>query len=162
MPGELDALARIFDAYRSHYGETIEPDRTASWLAVQLRADRLNAFVADDGSAIVGFATSIEVPASLRLGHWWQIRDVFVRPEHRRQGIAVALLDAVRSAADASGALRLGLQTEEGNEAALALYRRAGYVAAPGLRSLILPLSGGAPTRPGKWPATGIDLHRPG
>jgi GNAT superfamily N-acetyltransferase len=139
-PGELEALAGIFDAYRSHYGEETEPGRSASWLAHQLQTARLNSFVADDGSAIIGFATSIEVPATLRLGHWWQIRDVFVLPEHRRRGIAVALLDAIRAAADASGALRLGLQTEDGNDAALALYRRAGYVAATGYLNLTLPL----------------------
>jgi GNAT superfamily N-acetyltransferase len=139
-PSELAAFASIFDAYRNHYDEEIEPGRSASWLAHQLQTGRLHSFVAHDGSATVGFATSIEVPASLRLGHWWQIRDLFVLPEHRRRGIAVALLDAVRAAADASGALRLGLQTEEGNEAALAVYRRAGYVAATGYLNLILPL----------------------
>jgi ribosomal protein S18 acetylase RimI-like enzyme len=77
----------------------------------------------------------------LRLGHWWQIRDLFVLPEHRRRGVALSLLDAVRSAAEESGALRLGLLTEEGNQTALALYRRAGYVPVTGYRGLTLPLT---------------------
>lgn len=100
----------------------------------------MNAFVAEDDSTVVGFVTSVRIPASLRLGHYWQIRDLFVLPGHRREGIALSLLDAVRSAADVSGALRLALQTEEENEAAMNLYRSAGYVPVTGYRSLILPL----------------------
>jgi ribosomal protein S18 acetylase RimI-like enzyme len=139
-PVDLEAIAGIFDLYRRHYGQAAEPDRSASWLADQLEVGRLSVFVAEQNSAIVGFATSVQIPASLQLGHWWQIRDLFVLPDHRRQGIALALLDAVRSAAEASGALRVGLQTEEENEAALALYRGAGYLTVTGYRGLVLSL----------------------
>jgi len=138
-PHEPEALAGIFDLYRSHYGETIDLGRSASWLAHQLEAG-LNVLVAEDDSTIVGFVTWVRIPASLRLGLYWQIRDLFVLPAHRRRGIALALLDAVRSAAEVSGALRLALQTEEENEAALGLYRKAGYVPVPGYRVLMLPL----------------------
>ena len=141
LPAEVEALAGLFDLYRGHYREGVEPGRSASWLAHQLQVGRLNVFVADQDSAMVGFATSVQIPASLRLGHWWQIRDMFVLPEHRRRGVALSLLDAVRSAAEESGALRLGLLTEAGNQTALALYRRAGYVPVTGYRGLTLPLS---------------------
>jgi GNAT superfamily N-acetyltransferase len=141
LPGDLEALAGVFDLYRSHYGMAVEPGRSVSWLAHQLHAGRLQVFVAEEDSAIVGFATSVQMPASLRLGHWWQIRDVFVLPDHRRQGIALSLFAAVRSAAEASGALRLGLQTERENKPALALYRSAGYAPVSGYRGLTLPLS---------------------
>ena len=145
LPRQREALAGIFDLYRSHYGETIDPGRSASWLAHQLEAGRLNAFVAEDDSTVVGFVTSVQIPASLRLGHYWQIRDLFVLPGHRREGIALSLLDAVRSAAEVSGALRLALQTEEENGAALNLYRSAGYVPVTGYRSLIRPLGESLP-----------------
>jgi GNAT superfamily N-acetyltransferase len=131
-------VAGIFDAYRGHYGQAVEPERSASWLADQLETGRLTVFVAEQAGAIVGFVSSVQIPASLRLGHWWQIRDLFVLPDHRRQGIAMALLDAVRTAAETAGALRLGLQTEEQNVAALALYRRAGYEPVNGYRGLEL------------------------
>jgi ribosomal protein S18 acetylase RimI-like enzyme len=102
----------------------------------------LTVFVAEQSSAMVGFATVAPIAASLRLGHWWQIRDLFVAPEQRRVGVARSLLEAIRAAAEASGALRLGLQTEADNAAALSLYRAAGYTSVTGYQGLTLPLDG--------------------
>lgn len=139
-PREVERLAGVFDLYRSHYGEAVEPGRSESWLASQLEEGRLGALVAEDLDGVVGFLTWVGIPASLRLGRYWQVRDLFVVPEHRRRGIALSLLDAVRSAAEAAGALRLALQTEQENHEALALYRRAGYTPVTGYRALVLPL----------------------
>jgi len=82
----------------------------------------------------------MEVPASLRLAHFWQIRDLFVLPTHRRLGVGRALLASVRAAAIASGALRLDLQTEDDNDPALRLYADSDYTPIDGYRSLTLPL----------------------
>jgi RimJ/RimL family protein N-acetyltransferase len=68
----------------------------------------------------------MDVPASLRLAHCWQIRDVFVLPTHRRLGVGRAILASVREAAIAAGALRLVLQTEDDNDPALRLYADSG------------------------------------
>src|SRR6266571_2253618 len=133
---EDEALAEIFDQYRVHYGQTADVEQSARWLVDNLGAGRVRAFVAEDRARLVGFATTVQVPASLRLSHFWQVRDLFVLPQHRRLGIGRALLGAVRSAAAASGALRLVLQTEEENDPALALYAEAGFVAVVGYRAL--------------------------
>ena len=77
----------------------------------------------------------------MRLAHFWQIRDLFVLPKHRRVGVGRALLASVRAAAIASGALRLVLQTEEDNDAALRLYTDSGYTLINGYCSLMLPTS---------------------
>jgi ribosomal protein S18 acetylase RimI-like enzyme len=81
---------------------------------------------------------TMEVPASLRLAQFWQIRDLFVLSQHRRLGVGRALLAAVRAAATASGALRLVLHTEEDNEAALRLYADSGYTLNRSYASLML------------------------
>jgi GNAT superfamily N-acetyltransferase len=73
-------------------------------------------FIAEDSGRFVGFAITIEIPASLRLARYWQIRDLFVLPAHRRLGVGRALLASVRAAAIASGALRLVVQTEDDND----------------------------------------------
>ena len=137
---EMWALAEIFDLYRVHYGQVPDAAGSASWLELNLRSGRMHAFVAEDSSRFVGFAVTVEIPASLRLAHFWQIRDLFVLPTHRRQGIGRALLDSVRAAATASGALRLSLQTEDQNDPALALYISSGYVPMSGYRTLVLPI----------------------
>ena len=124
-----------------HYGEAPDASQSATWLERNLNSTRFRAFVAEGKGQFVGFATTMEVPASLRLGHFWQIRDLFVLPHQRRLGVGRALLDSIRAAAIAAGALRLVLQTEDDNEPAHRLYAESGYTLVEGYRSLTLPLS---------------------
>jgi GNAT superfamily N-acetyltransferase len=138
---EVEELAELFDEYRVHYGEASDAARSASWLDENLSQGRLHAFVAECGGRLIGFAIAVELPASLRLTHFWQIRDLFVVPKHRRLGVARTLLASVREAAIASGALRLVVQTEDDNDPALRLYTNSGYAPITGYRSLVLPLT---------------------
>lgn len=138
--GEIEALAEIFDQYRVHYGEAFHASRSASWLDEHLGTGRLRVFVAEESARFVGFAVTMDVPASLRLGHFWQVRDLFVLPTHRRLGVGRALLESVRAAAIAASALRLVVQTEDDNEPALRLYADGGYALIKGYCSLMLPL----------------------
>ena len=121
-PAEIEGLADLFDRYRAHYVEGVDASQSRRWLQRNIGSGRLDAFVAESDGELVGFAITMDVPASLRLGHFWQIRDLFVVPHRRRLGVARALLDHIRSAATAAGALRLVLQTELDNTSALRLY----------------------------------------
>ena len=138
---EIEQLAAIFDLYRAHYGEAADAPRVASWLEDNIGSRRVEAFVAEDNDGVIGFAITVAVPASLRLGHFWQIRDLYVLPNRRRLGVGRALLDSVRAAAIAAGASRIGIQTEADNIPALGLYAESGYAAVKGYRSLTLPLT---------------------
>ena len=139
-PGEIQALSDIFDQYRVHYGEGSDVLQSATWLEQNVSTGRLLAFVAEAGARFVGFAITMEVPASLRLAQFWGIRDLFVLPKHRRVGVGRALLASIRAAAIASGALRVVLQTEEDNDPALRLYIDSGYTLIKGYCSLMLPI----------------------
>ena len=77
-------------------------------------------------------------PASLRLGHFWQLRDLYVPDRHRREGVGRALLAHVRDAAAADGALRVSLTTEADNTGALTLYRQCGFERVDGYTSMSL------------------------
>lgn len=138
---EIEQLAEIFDLYRTHYGEAADASRTPGWLEANIRSDRLAAFVAEDTGAFVGFAITMTVPASLRLGHFWQIRDLYVLENYRRLGVGSTLLDFIRAAAISAGASRLVLRTETDNTPALRLYARNGYTAVEGYCSLTLRLT---------------------
>ncbi|GIF12434.1 GNAT family N-acetyltransferase [Actinoplanes teichomyceticus] len=151
-------LADLFDAYRRHYGEPGDAPRTAAWLREQLRtqrlraaaaihtpADRVAAYHGSTGATVIGFVTTAVLPASLRLETFWLVRDLFVAPGHRRVGVARALLDHAVTRARSAGALRLTLQTEPQNLAALALYTSAGFRPVDGVTSLSLPLPGPHP-----------------
>ena len=76
--------------------------------------------------------------ASQRLGHFWQLRDLYVAERHRREGVGHALVAHVRDAAMADGALRVSLTTEADNVRALALYGDLGFEPVHGYVSLSL------------------------
>jgi ribosomal protein S18 acetylase RimI-like enzyme len=132
-------VAVQFDDYRVHYGQQRSP-RTREWLADQVASGRLRLAAATGSGAVTGFVTVAEQPASLMLGTTWGIRDLYVAPAGRRQGVARALLDHVVAAARAGQVRRIALQTEPGNDGALALYRQAGFEPITGFVVLSLDL----------------------
>jgi GNAT superfamily N-acetyltransferase len=117
--------------------------QTLAWLTEQTSDRRLAIFVAHVGEDLAGLATTAVLPASLRLRCSWQLRDLYVVPDARRGGVARALVGAVRQAATAAGAIRLSVQTEHGNLAALQLYRASGFVPVEDVQILALPLQRG-------------------
>jgi GNAT superfamily N-acetyltransferase len=129
-------VAELFDAYRGHYGANPAPEATERWLREQLTWDRLKIFAAEEGDQVAGMATVAVVPAALTLRTVWMIRDLYVDPGHRREGVAGALLTHVTDAARVQGAHRVSLQTEVGNTAAQALYASFGFEPVTGLTLL--------------------------
>ncbi len=140
---ELIEVAGLFDQYRRHYGEPAVPGQTLEWLKDQTDNGRLGIFTAHSGKELVGLATTVTLPASLRLKSYWQLRDLYVAPAARRRGAGRALLDAVHRAATAAGAIRLSVQTEPSNTAALHLYHHKGFVSVGDLQILALPIQDG-------------------
>jgi GNAT superfamily N-acetyltransferase len=140
--GPLHEWAELFDRYRVHYGEHPAAEAVHLWAGDMARSGQLRLHSARLGDRLVGLATSHQVPASLRLGHFWMLRDLYVAPADRGAGTGLALVSHVRRAALDAGALRLSLQTEPGNSSALRLYRRAGFVTAPDIETLTLELPG--------------------
>ncbi len=129
-------LVRLFDEYREHYGQRPDPAGSQAWLRQYLRSGALLAFLANRGDEAAGLALVAPIPASQHLGHFWQLRDLFVAPRHRRLGVGEALLSSVRGAALAHGAARLSLVTESDNTAALELYAKVGFEPATGYTSM--------------------------
>src|SRR5262245_61371269 len=137
---QLVDVAEVFDQYRRHYGQPVVAGQTLAWLSDHTSHRQLSVFVAHIGEDLAGLATTVALPASLRLGCSWQLRDLYVVPGARRRGVARALVGAVRQAATAAGAIRLSVQTEPSNIAAVQVYRTSGFVPVEDIRTLALPL----------------------
>ena len=142
----LAAASGLFNQYRHHYGEPPDDDgRTLGWLTDTVQSHLFTVHTASVDSPAdarpIGLATAHAIPASLVMGRFWQLRDLYVLPRARRQGVAAALVSAVRDAALAAGATRLSLVTEPDNHAALGLYRNLGFRPVEGLASLNLDLA---------------------
>jgi GNAT superfamily N-acetyltransferase len=101
----------------------------------------MRAFLAHVDGVAAGICLIAICPASLTLGEFWMVRDLFVDPRWRCTGVARSLLDAVCAAALQRGALRLTLQTEDDNAVALRLYEQYGFGPVTGLRHLTLDLA---------------------
>src|SRR4051794_34497637 len=134
-------LSGLFELYRIHYGQSPAPAATRAWVGEMARSGELEFYGANYGPRMVGFAAIHQVPASLVLGRFWQLRDVFVDTAMRRQGITRQLVVTIRQAATDAGALRLSLQTEPDNAAALSLYRRCGFTINADLTTLSLNIA---------------------
>src|SRR5262249_49395442 len=106
-------------------------------------------FVAEDGSELVGF-----LEASPAEPGRWHVERVHVRPSHRRQGAAKALLRVCAAAARTAGAGHISLEVLTANELGEAVWRRLGFepveiVMAQTLDALDLKL-GDAPAGPSR------------
>ena len=143
-PGDpgWDAHVGLFADYRVHYGQDREPQECDRWLREQLDAGRYRCYLVRSGpdGGPAGMANVAVSPASMVLSVFLQLRDLYVAPEHRRQGVGRALLDVVVADARAAGAARISLQTEVGNDQAVALYLSAGFEVVSELTMLNLML----------------------
>lgn len=88
----------------------------------ELAADHRLLLVASDGGALVGYA-------GINIGDLEsEIMTIAVRPSHQGHGLGSALLHRMIEASDAAGVRRVLLEVEVGNDAAIGLYERFGFV----------------------------------
>ena len=133
-------VAALFEDYRRHYGGGPAPDRSSEWLRQRIDAGELRVWTALREHRVCGLVTVAVLPASIGLGAFAAVRDVYVTPEARRGGVARALLTQVVDHARAAGLTRVSLQTEVTNDGARRLYEGLGFGVVDGLVSMSRPL----------------------
>jgi ribosomal protein S18 acetylase RimI-like enzyme len=127
---------------------TITDHTTDAWLADDARArQHPDAAVAVlEGPTEVAFVSLGDpVVAKGRVSHvddWAGITDVWVSPEHRRQGLALVVVRELVGWAAERGATTAYLQVRGDNPAALALYERLGFTTHHAYRYLVAPGTG--------------------
>ncbi len=119
----LRALQDAPDAFGASYADELALS-DADWRARADRADRA-VFVADGPGGLVGLAIGGPAP---NIADTAALYSMWVDPAARRQGLASALIAAVRAWAAAAGYPRLGLGVTTSNAPAIALYERLGFV----------------------------------
>lgn len=122
---------------------TVGPTATADWLARYERVDDVAAARAVlEGPRTVGFARlgdpAVAVGRVVVTGEWAGVAAVEVHPDHRRQGLARAVVATCLAWAHDRGATRAYLQTMPENHAALALYAPFGFTTHHTYRYLVL------------------------
>ncbi len=124
----LQALRSDPDAFGSTYER--EHERPAEvWLQRTAAASsgyEQCLFVAEDGTGLVGMVGAYTPTGDSSRRHLY---GMWVAPHVRREGLAAALVEAVKGWAVAAGATRLDLWVNEVNGPALRLYQQAGFAA---------------------------------
>ena len=125
-PDNLDDLTDMVQALHRHYGrheglarETLRAELLANGPVGNGLYDCLIAY--RDGVPVgLTMFSRVWDPGLLAIG--WYIRDVYVRPEARRLGVARKLFTAVAREAKKRGIVRLDWHTNAGNGPAVGLY----------------------------------------
>jgi ribosomal protein S18 acetylase RimI-like enzyme len=105
------------------------PARYGKFLVSQIDRPDALVLVAERDGAVAGYAyATMEGNDYMALrGPAGVLQDLVVDPDHRRQGIGTALLDASIDALARLGAPRVVLFTAEKNDGAQAMFARAGF-----------------------------------
>lgn len=129
MPGDRAALRALIEAFRDHMNEAEPASGTLDASLARLLGDPGTEFVlalGPDGSPL-GYA-QLRFRYSLWVaGIEAHVDDFFVAAAARRRGVGAELLRGAIERARAHGARLVGLTTNERNEAAMQLYRGAGF-----------------------------------
>jgi len=129
-PGEAETVAKLLVGFRNHLGVDWPSDN-----AFLAGVERL---IEDRGAEYLLGAPHDDAPPAgvaqlrYRYGVWWAaedclIEDLFVEEAARGTGTGRALLDAAIARARERGCRRIELDVNDNNDAALGLYRAAGF-----------------------------------
>ena len=130
QPDEAEIVAALLVEFRDHMGSDWPSANSFLASVERLLEDRDTEYLLasrDDDSAPAGV-----LQLRFRFSVWeaapdaW-VEDLFVRADARRAGIGEALLTLAFERAAERGARRIELDTNESNQAALALYERHGF-----------------------------------
>ena len=142
---EARHFAGVDRLWRACFPEDPPRNRAEAAIPAKLALGDGLMFVAEDATGEVVGSTMAGYD-----GHRGWLYSVAVAPDHRRRGIATALVEhACRRLAEL-GCLKVNLQVREGKEEAARFYERLGFVAEPRIsmgRALEPVTPGGAPER---------------
>jgi ribosomal protein S18 acetylase RimI-like enzyme len=128
---DLDAAARLFDAYRAFYSRLADGAAAHRFIEERLRHNDSVIYLAssdaDHHGAPIGFVQLYPSFSSLAMRRIWVLNDLFVVPATRRRGLGRALLERARQHAVDTGAACLTLATLVDNIGAQRLYESLGY-----------------------------------
>ena len=125
---QLEASATLFDQYRQFYEQQPDPALARKFIGDNIKKERSVIYLATDSAGqALGFVQLYPGWCSVAARPLWTLYDLFVTPNARRRGVAIALMGAAGKLARKSKACRIDLETAIDNYEAQALYESLGY-----------------------------------
>lgn len=128
-PGDLELVRRLLVTFGEVFGDADSYTRAPpsdTYLENLLRSEPFLALVALRDGAVIGGLAAYELRKFERERSEIYIYDLAVLAEHRRRGIATALIAELKTIAKARGAYVIFVQADLGDAAAIELYTKFG------------------------------------
>lgn len=128
-PHEPDVMEAILDVFGEAFDEVETYSRARpgpGYLRRLLGSEYFIALAASKGDEVVGALAAYELQKFEQERSEIYIYDLAVSAEHRRKGIATALILALKEIAAARGAYVVFVQADPGDDPAIALYTKLG------------------------------------
>ena len=140
----LEAVAKLFDAYRGFYQQPSNLTQSRAFIAERMAGEESAIFLAQDeqGDAL-GFVQLYPTFSSIDAHRTWLLSDLFTTPAARGNGVGRLLMNTARDFALQTGAKGLVLETATDNLMAQGLYESLGYVRDTGYYTYMLDLRQG-------------------
>jgi len=125
----LDAVAKLFDAYRGFYGQSSNLEQSRAFIAERMAGNESAIFLVEDESGeALGFVQLYPTFSSIDAHRTWLLSDLFTTPAARGRGVGRLLMNTARDFAVETGAKGLVLETATDNFTAQGLYESLGWV----------------------------------
>lgn len=137
----LDAVAKLFDAYRGFYGQSSNLEQSRAFIAERMAGNESAIFLVEDESGeALGFVQLYPTFSSIDAHRTWLLSDLFTTPAARGRGVGRLLMNTARDFAVETGAKGLVLETATDNFTAQGLYESLGWVRDTGYYTYTLDL----------------------
>ncbi|WP_285358843.1 GNAT family N-acetyltransferase [Pseudomonas sp. lyk4-R2A-10] len=137
----LDAVAKLFDAYRGFYGQSSNLEQSRAFIAERMAGNESAIFLVEDESGeALGFVQLYPTFSSIDAHRTWLLSDLFTTPAARGRGVGRRLMNTARDFAVETGAKGLVLETATDNFTAQGLYESLGWVRDTGYYTYTLDL----------------------
>ncbi|MFJ2358704.1 GNAT family N-acetyltransferase [Pseudomonas fluorescens] len=141
---DLEAVAKLFDAYRGFYQQPSNLAQSRAFIAERMAGNESAIFLAQDENAeALGFVQLYPTFSSIDAHRTWLLSDLFTAPAARGRGVGRLLMNTARDFALQTGAKGLVLETATDNFTAQGLYESLGYVRDTGYYTYVLDLRQG-------------------
>lgn len=124
---DIDQLAILFAQYRVFYLQTFDAEAAKQFLWERIENQESVIYVAIDRGQYAGFTQLYPSYSSVSMKRIWILNDLFVAVEHRKKGIADALINKVIEYSRKTGRKRVVLSTAYDNFNAQKLYEKLGF-----------------------------------
>lgn len=128
-PGDLTAIASLFDQYRQFYEQAPDAALALQFITERFANKESVLLVAQDAAGVlVGFCQLYPSFCSVEAKPIYVLYDLFVSPTARKTGAGRALMLAAEARARQDGKARMDLTTAKDNLRAQSLYESLGWV----------------------------------